>query len=731
MGETTFGAELRNLRHQSGMSLTELARRVHYTKGYLSRIETGAAAPNRGLALLCEAELGAPGALTALLPAEPIKRRTRPLRRPSNLPVATTTFSGRRIEQERIKDALAGGGAVCVVSGLGGTGKTALAVRAAYRLEAGFAGGCLFADLRGHTPGQPPLEPFAVQDQLLRLLGVPGERIPTSAGERNACYQAQLRGHSFLLVFDNAVDSGQVRPLLPAEPKCRVLVTSRARLTSLDDACFIQLDVLSLADATALFASLTGLDPADPGVAEVVSRCGRLPLAIRIAAARLRAHPAWDVGELCRRLADEASRLEQLDDGERSLTATLELSIRHLDDAETRLLGLLALHPGIDFDVHSMGALANVAEAEADRLAERLHNANLLTQPAKDCYATHDLVRAFAGEFLLPKLPERDRSAAFGRLVAASVRTAALADRLLIPDHFHPAAVTAGVTAEPLCLADEQEALGWFQREWPTLVALCLISAERGEPDRCWQLAFLLRGFFFMAKLWDPWVATHRAAQAAAADDQWALATTTANLGVALANRGDFGGASVCYREALALHREIGDSHGESTVLAHCAWVDHYLGDHTAAVRNLRQSLGFYERTGNRRNVAITTRGIALALASTGQHTESVKLATEALVDFDDLGLDLDAAMALNCLGWTHFLAGDHERATRAYERAAARALRTQSPFETARAYIGLGNVAAAVGAPKEADWFWHLADETHQGINPLMVGEARVRSGN
>lgn len=731
MSERTFGAELRNLRRQSGMSLTELARRVHYTKGYLSRVETGAVTPNRGLAQLCEAELGAPGVLTALLPAEPVKRRTRPLRRPSNLPVTTTTFIGRHIEQEWIKDALAGEGGVCVVSGLGGTGKTALAVRTAHRLEAGFPDGCLFADLRGHTPGQRPLEPFAVQDQLLRLLGVPGGRIPTIADERSVCYQEELRGRSLLLVLDNASDAAQVRPLLPVEPKCRILVTSRSRLTSLDEASFVQLDVLSMADAIALFASLTDLDPADSGVTEVVSRCGLLPLAIRIAAARLRAHPAWDIAELVRRLTDEAGRLGQLDDGERSLTATLQLSTRHLGDAETRLLGLLALHPGADFDIHSVGALGDVPVAEADRLAERLHDANLLTQPAKDRYATHDLVRVFAGETLLPKLPERDRSAAFGRLVEDAVRTAALADWLLIPDHFHPVAVTAGITIDPLRLTDEQDALDWFQREWPTLVALCLTSAKRGEHARCWQLAFLLRGFFFMAKLWDPWVTTHRAAQAVAAEDPWALATTTANLGVALANLGDLAGASVHYREALALYREIGDSYGESTVLAHRAWVYHYLGDHAVAVRNLRQALGFYESTGNRRNAAITTRGIALALASAGDHAESVRLATKALVDFDDLGLDLDAAMALNCLGWTHFLAGDHERATRSYERAATRALRALSPFEAARAYIGLGNIAATVGAPEEADQLWQLADETHQGINPLMVGEARVRSVN
>ncbi|WP_328644486.1 helix-turn-helix domain-containing protein [Amycolatopsis sp. NBC_00348] len=718
----TFGAELRRLRRAAGLSLTGLADRVHYSKGYLSKVETGLTTPNPALAALCEAELDAPGALTALLPREPARRRTRPDVRASGLPPATGDFTGRTPELQAVRDALEAENGVCVISGMGGVGKTALAVRCAHRLEAVFADGCLFVDLRGH--GETPVDPAALHDRLLRVLGVPAERIPADPDDRAALYRSRLRGRSLLLVLDNAADAAQVRPLLPAEPKCRVLVTSRSRLSALDEARHVSLDVLPAGAAAALFTALTGADAAD--AARVADRCGRLPLAVRIAAARLRAHPAWDVAELDRRLAVEADRLGELDDGERSLSAAFRLSARQLSDAEARLFGLLSLHPGHDLDVRAASALAGLAPRETDRLLDRLHDAYLVTQPAADRYGFHDLLRAFAVETGEAALEPEERQAAFRQLAAFAVRDAERADRLLAPQRYRPVVTYPGGLPEPGPL----DGVAWFRAEWPNLVALCRRAGELGEHERCWQLAFFLRGYFFLAKLWDEWIATHRWARAAAeaAGDRWALATTTANLGIALIDRGDLDGASECYREALREYRAIGDRHGESTALAHHAWTDHYRGEHQAALRDFGTALEFYVQTGSRRNAAITERGIALVRVALGEAAEAAELAAATLSVFDELGLDLDAVLALNCLGWARFHTGELDLAAAAYREAAARAEACESDHEAARAYTGLGNVAAARGAASEAAGYWAQADENHPGLDPVVVGETRVR---
>ncbi|MFI7115971.1 ATP-binding protein [Amycolatopsis sp. NPDC049868] len=718
----TFGAELRRRRKAAGLSLTELAARTHYSKGYLSKVETGLSAPNPALAALCETELGAEGELKPLLPGEPVRRRTRPDVRPSGLPPATSSFTGRTAELRAIRTALEADGGVCVVSGMGGVGKTELAVRCAYRLESGFADGCLFIDLRDEAG-----EAAAVHDRLLRVLGVPADVIPAEPADRAALYRSRLRGRSLLLVLDNAVSAAQVRPLLPAEPKCRVLITSRSRLSALDDATHVSLDMLPLDAAVDLFTTVTGV-PSGPAVTRVVRRCGRLPLAIRIAAARLRAHSAWDVGELDRRLADETARLGELDDGERSLAAAFRLSVQQLSAAESRLFGLLTVHPGTDVDVHTASALSALPFREADRLLDRLHEAHLLTQPEPDRYGFHDLLRAFATEFVLTEA--EDGMKAFSRLADFAVRTAARADRELTPHRYVPEIVFGPGVPEPARLDDSEMAMSWFRTEWPGLVALCRTARDRGEHERCWQLAFFLRDFFFVAKLWDPWLETHRWARssAEAIGDTWALATTTANLGVAHVDRGDLDEASAHYGEALALFRRIGDGHGETTTLAHNGWAEHYRGDHDDALRDLRQAHAFYVRDGNRRNAAITDRGIALVLTALGRSADAAAIATRTLAVFDELGLDLDAAMALNCLGWAWYHAERHDLAASAYRAAAGRAEACGSRYETARAYTGLGNVAAAEGAAELAADLWDQADEIHRGLDQVMVGEARVR---
>jgi tetratricopeptide (TPR) repeat protein/DNA-binding XRE family transcriptional regulator len=731
---STFGGELRRLRQEAGHSLPAFAKRIHYSKGYLSKIETGMVRPNESLARLCDVELGTGGALLALLP-EPTTRRRRngSSGGPAGLPPVTTHFTGRASEIENVLAASRGGGVnVCAINGMAGVGKTALAVWCAHRLEPGFADGSLFLDLRGHTPDAPEVTPAEALDRLLRLLGVPDERIPADTEDRAAVYRSTLRGRSMLIVLDNARSAGQVVPLLPGEPKCRVLITSRQRLTALDDAHHIGVDVLPMVDAVALFGALTGTTTestsTESTVHSVVSRCGRLPLAIRIAASRLAASPAWDLADLDHRLKTEKGRLAELDDGERSVAAVFRLSLDNVPADQRMAFARVGLHPGTDLDVYGAAALTGLDVPATERLLALVRDAHLIDQQPSGRYRFHDLLRGLATK-TAAELPAGERDEAIDRLLDTVLYTAFTADKLLAPGRYWPE--LNFTLAEELTprLSDQDAAIAWFGVEWPGLVALCRLAGERGSLDHCWRLAFSLRSFFYLAKLWDPWVETQRVALAAAeaGGDVWAQAVTLNNLGVAMIDRGDLDAAADYYRRALAGYRELDDRHGVSTTLANYAWVEHYRGEHRQALQNLALARDFYRATGSERNLGITLRGMALVLTELRDYDEARATAERAMAIFDELGSDLDVAMTYNCLGWIDINSGQTADAEAAYREALLRSELCGSEFEAARAAMGLGNVAMTQGLRAEADQHWADAARRHVTLNPAMVGELRA----
>jgi tetratricopeptide (TPR) repeat protein len=581
-----------------------------------------------------------------------------------------------------------------------------------------FVDGCLFLDLRGYAPDAPEVTAGEALHRFLRLLGVPGESIPGHLDDRAGLYRDRLRGKRILIVLDNARSAGQVVPLLPAEPQCGVLVTSRSRLAALDDAHHVSLGTLSEPEAIQLFRSVAGARVSDSTFTEkligrIVQRCGRLPLAIRIAAARYRGNPAWTVAGLDRRLADEEARLDELDDGERSVSAAFHLSYRELPPDQQRMFALLALHQGPDINAHSAAALAGTGVRQAERLLDRLHDAHLVIQQAHGRYRFHDLVRAFARDTAVPHLADTDQDAAVRRLLDYSLHGAEAADTLLTPYRYRP---EFDLPAGPTEFQDRGEAMSWVEAEWPNLVALCRMAAVRKVYTRCWQLAYTLRGFFFLAKLWDPWVETHTLAieSARAVGDQRAEAMTLNNLGIAHIDRGDQELAASCFRDALVLFSAVGDNYGTANCLVNLAWVHHYRGDHPAALRDMWRALDFYRKEGEDRNAAITLRGIAVMQVELGAISHAIQHATQSVAVFHELGMPLDAAMALNCLAKAYFRQGNHTRAAASHRQAIALSEECGSRYEAARAESGLGHIAAAAGRLEEAQEHWDRAVERY-----------------
>jgi transcriptional regulator with XRE-family HTH domain len=730
-----FGALLRERRKAAGLTVTAFARIIYYTKGHVSKVERGETIPDLDFVKACAGKLDIPDDLVLRLAEAPV-RRTRPFVRLRTLPAAPAGFIGRADELRTIDAVLRRESGICVITGIGGSGKTALAVRAAYAIEGEFTDGCLFLELapaasaEGYEPAADAL------DRALRLLGLGDDRIPARLEDRAVRYRERLRGRRVLIVIDNAVSAAQILPLTPAEPGCRMLVASRARLAALDQASHLPLGSLPEDAALELFHAVSGLAGGhveateDRKTCDVVARCAGMPMAIRIAAARLQSNEAWTIDDLHDRLSPAASRLDELDDGERSVRAVLTTHLNTLAPAQRRLFGLLGMLPSAEFSVTHVAALSDLTISQADRLLAGLYHLHFVESMVSQRFRIHDLLHELAVGGCETAVSAEDRAAAFGRYLTMMLNTTAYADALLEPYSYRPDLKIDPVAPRAVVFEDGVDALHWLDTEWRTLAALCRRAGESGEFERCWMLAFVLRGYFFRTKRFDPWIATQRwAVEAArAVGDQWALGASLSNLGAALFDLGELDAASECFREAAPVFKALRDGHALTNLLADSGWLSIYRGEYDLAVRDLRKAVSRYEYQGKERNAAISRRGLALALTALGEHVRAIESAEKALEAFEELELNLDAAMAVNCLAWAHYRSGSLTSAKEGYRAARQRAEDCGSLYEAARAELGLGNVAASAGDLEAAARWWTAAELRHPSVNPVMVPEAGER---
>jgi len=669
---------------------------------------------------------------------------------PRQLPGAPRWFTGRRAEldallghPDRLPDAVDGGSVVVIsaIDGMAGVGKTALAVHAAHRLGERFPDGQLFIDLRGHTQGHPPRAPAEALDWLLRALAVPPQRIPLDADERAALYRQRLAGTRTLIVLDNAADEAQVRPLLPGDAGCLVLVTSRRRLKGLDDAYTLSLDVLPQADAVALLRSVathTRQLTADPVLTEIADLCGRLPLALRIAGALLRHRPAWSPEHLVVLLRDQHRRLGTLFDGERDLTAVFDLSYQNLGTTHRRLLRHLGLLPGPDADSHAAAALADIHPDTATGLLEDLVDHNLLMQHTPGRYWMHDLLRLYART-----LAERDsahsRDSALERLLNYYQHTATRADDLVT--RFPWPAPTGPAPAHEPDLRDPEAAWAWLRAERSNLLAALHHTAAHTQPERTIALTAGLATLLRTDGTWTQAIRLHTAAVATARDlgDRTHQAHALIQLGEVRGATGDYPGAERDLQEALSVSRDVGDRRGQAQALTLLGHRRGLAGDYPGAVQDLQAAVELYRSLGDRRGQshALTLLGQKRGLAA--DYPGAARDLQEAL----DLCRELDdrrgQAYCLVDLAQIWQATGDYPGAARDLHEALGLCRELDDPRAQANALTLLGEVRrltgdypGAAGDLLEAQGLYeHLGDRLGQANVLTLRGRVRGSTGD
>jgi tetratricopeptide (TPR) repeat protein len=681
--------------------------------------------------------------LFAAAPARPVTVRPAAAVR-NDLPGDIADFAGREPELSRllsVRDGVAHTAPTAVVieaiDGMAGIGKTTLAIHAAHRLAGHYRDAQLFIDLHGHTCGQAPTTPAAALDTLLRALGVTADRIPHETDARAALWRAELAGRSILVVLDNAAEAAQVRPLLPGSPGTLLLITSRRRLIDLEAVHTLSLDVLPEATSIALFSGIVGDDrpAAEPdAVRDVVALCGHLPLAIRIAAARLRTRPVWTVAHLADRLRQAGRPLAELSAGDRSVAAAFALSYGHLDAARQRMFRLLGLNPGPDIDVPAAAALAAVDPAEAERLLESLVDDHLLQQPATGRFRFHDLVRQHAQATALADEPEPARTAALRRLIGFHLQTGHRGSRLL--DQQHPP-IDVGEPPPgcvPAPLPDDTAAMTWFDGNHQNVLAARQAAEDAGWDMWVWQLAWTLDNFHYRRGHLQANITSWLAGLAAAErlGDVAVQARAHRRLGLVYGPFGMPAEALHHLNRSLALAGEIGDTLGQAGV--HFVLALHWTNEKDDE-RALEHATSAQELYGDLEDGKWESRAFALigaCLSRLGRHEEARCHAESGLAMCREGNDVYGEADALDSLAAIAGETGDHGEAMEQSRHALSLWRHLDNTYRQAGTLAAMGDAHQALGHPDQALEAWYQAVDLYRAGNlHAAADEIESRTAN
>ncbi|MGP8302230.1 BTAD domain-containing putative transcriptional regulator [Streptomyces inhibens] len=397
---------------------------------------------------------------------------------PAQSPPDIPDFTGRREESLQVRAALAGAvrtdataPVVCVIHGMGGVGKTALAVHSAHAVREQFPDGQLYVDLRG--TGRERADPYEVQELFLRSLGVLAGNVPSGREERTALYRSRMAGRRLLLLLDNAADTEQVSTLLPGTAGSAALITSRTALMCLPATTRTALEPFSEQEALALLERMAGSGRCrkeQQTASDLVWACGMLPLAVRVVGARLVARPRWTLATLAERLSDRSQRLGELEAGSLAVESVFHLGYSTLDDAEARAFRLLAIPEVPDLSPAAAAAVLQCDRREAEALLESLTHQGLLEPGEPGRYRYHDLLRLFARHRTLDTDPSTTRGAALSRVARFYLTGMSAAMRAERPYSRLPDVTDPDGMPGAAAFTDARHAQEWVLQELPAML---------------------------------------------------------------------------------------------------------------------------------------------------------------------------------------------------------------------------------------------------------------------
>ena len=651
---------------------------------------------------------------------------------PRQLPPAPSHFTSRADELAAL-DEVAGpetGGrpALAVLIGPGGVGKTALAVT----WGGGHAGrhpdGELYADLRGFSAGTPLL-PQEALGAFLRALGVAPERVPPELAEQTALFRTMTAGRRLLVVLDNAFSAAQVRPLIPASAGCTVVVTSRLRLDGLvsEGARFLDVAPLSQPQAVELVVRAVGrtrvageLDD----VAELASLCGRLPIALRVAAARLASRPRWQVSRVVAELGDERSRLRRLSaEGDAPVAAMFDWSYRALPETAAKVYRLLGEFPGATFGVDVAAAATELADPAED--LQLLVDASLLEEVEELRYRFHDLVRLHARA-----QRDDDRAEVVPRVATWFLHAMTRANMVAIPIRWRISPVCEQYRNTPPAFGSGRAAVEWLDEQLPNVLAVLEEAETRQHDEVAWQLCEALWELFLHRKHYARWLRSHEIGIAAARRCRNVVAESRlrCQLGRAYLDLGRFEAAERECGRALELARAAGSRHNESVALDQLGTAARGRGDVAAAVSLYSGSMAIEAELGIDRGVAQRHRRIGEVLASADRDVEAASHLELARRMFAGLGDEKDEAKVLVGLARLDARGGDVPSATRRLERAWEVLSESGSSVYRADVLVGFADVAECDDDPASARGHLVEALKLYEQVGGPQVALIRAR---
>lgn len=589
---------------------------------------------------------------------------------PQQLPAAPGLFIGRDLEIAALTEVFDAGvehGTTVVISaigGVGGIGKTSLALHWAHRYAHRFPDGQLFVNLRGFDPSDEPMTVREAIRGFLDALGVAPADLPRDLAAQVGLYRSLVAQRRMLIVLDNARDAAQIDALLPGTPTCTVLVTSRDRMAGLlatHGAQPITVGTLDTQEAQALLARQLGqqrLTEEPAAVAELIRWCAGLPLALSIVASRAQLAPHIPLAELADELSDTSSRLGALDVGTpmACLATVLSWSHQALTPEQATVFGLIGLAPGSDISLPAAVSLVALPTPRLRTVLRALERVSLVQQHTTGRYRMHDLVRLYAAEQARREHPTTEIDLALRRLAEYATHTAHTADRLIARHHASIELGEPSTGCQPQPLAKETEAWAWFTAERTNLMAVQHMAAEKSWHAPVWQLA-------------------------------WALTTFQLRQG----HRHD---NLTAWKAGAAASQHLNDPHTRTRSYRHLGRACAQLGLHDEALTHLQEGLAGAEQDGDQLGQAHTHRAIAVAWEHQGNDHRALEHAQRALRLYDELGIDVSGSHARNEVGWYTAKLGNYDEAHHHCTQALDRCRAGQDRSGEARTLLSLGYIA-------------------------------------